>query len=70
MHRALVRTDSVRLVWRCERRRVMTKYESHGGKESARKQQERIRFYESKVKEMDADRRKKGESKARKQVEK
>ena len=48
----------------------MTKYESHGGKESARKQQERIRFYESKVKEMDADRRKKGESKARMQVEK
>ena len=36
----------------------------------ARKQQERIRFYESKVKEMDADRRKKGENKARKQVEK
>ena len=48
----------------------MTKYESHDGKESARKQQERIRFYESKVKEMDANRRKKGESKARKQVEK
>lgn len=45
----------------------MTKYEAHGSKESARKQQERIRYYESRVKEMDADRRKKGESKARKE---
>ena len=45
----------------------MTKCEAHGGKESARKQQERIRYYESRVKEMDADRRKKGESKARKE---
>ena len=45
----------------------MTKYEAHDGKESARKQQERIRYYESRVKEMDADRRKKGESKARKE---
>ena len=45
----------------------MTKYESHGGRESARKQQERIRFYESKVKEMDADRRRKGADKARKE---
>ena len=44
------------------------KYEAHAaGKESARKQQERIRFYESKVREMDAERRKKGESKARKE---
>lgn len=45
----------------------MTKYEAHGGKESARKQKERIRFYESRVKEMDAERRKKGENKARKE---
>ena len=45
----------------------MTKYEAHGGRESARKQQERIRFYESKVKEMNADRRKKGVSNARKE---
>lgn len=45
----------------------MTKYEAHCGKDSARKQQERIRYYESRVKEMDADRRKKGESKARKE---
>ncbi|MBR0456943.1 MAG: hypothetical protein IJJ01_09770 [Firmicutes bacterium] len=45
----------------------MTKYEAHGGRETARKQQERIRFYESRVKEMDAERRKKGESKARKE---
>ena len=50
---------------------MMMKFEKHGGKESARKQQERIRMYESKVKEMDADRRRKGGSdKARKQVEK
>ena len=46
------------------------KYDSHGGRDSARKQQERIRFYESKVKEMDADRRRKGSDKGRKQVEK
>lgn len=45
----------------------MTKYEAHGGKASARKQKERIRFYESRVKEMDAERRKKGENKARKE---
>ena len=45
----------------------MTKYEAHGGRETARKQQARIRFYESRVKEMDAERRKKGESKARKE---
>lgn len=45
----------------------MMKYEAHGGRESIRKQQERIRFYESRVKEMDAERRKKGESKARKE---
>ena len=45
----------------------MTKYEAHGGRETARKQQERIRFYESRVKEIDAERRKKGESKARKE---
>ena len=40
----------------------MTKYEALGGKASARKQKERIRFYESRVKEMDAERRKKGEN--------
>lgn len=44
------------------------KYETHAaGKASARKQQERIRFYESKVKEMDAERRKKGTGSARKE---
>lgn len=45
----------------------MTKYESHAGKDSARKQHARIRFYESRVKELDAERRKKGDSKARKE---
>lgn len=47
------------------------KYETHfAGKESARKQQERIRFYESRVKEMEADRRRKGGSgEVRKQVQ-
>jgi hypothetical protein len=50
---------------------IMMKIEKHGGRESAKKQQERIRMYESKVKESDADRRRKsGEGKARKQVEK
>ena len=44
------------------------KYETHAaGKASARKQQERIRFYESKVREMDAERRRKGASSARKE---
>ena len=45
----------------------MTKYEAHGGGESARKQQERIRFYESKVKEMNAEKMRKGADKARKE---
>lgn len=39
------------------------KYETHsGGKESARKQQERIRFYESKVKEASAAQKQKSGS--------
>ena len=44
------------------------KYETHAAvKTSARKQQERIRFYESKVREMDVDRRKKGAASARRE---
>lgn len=45
----------------------MTKYESHTSKNSARKQHARIRFYESRVKELYAKHRKKGDSKARKE---
>lgn len=47
------------------------KYESFGcGKESVKKQQNRIRFYEIRVKEMEADRRRKGGSgEIRKQVQ-
>ena len=48
------------------------KYESSGNsKESVKKQQDRIRFYESRVKEIEAEKRRKGSASGeiRKQVQ-